>query len=356
MPRAIRRIYDEQPHDKMWDTYLYLESEPTVLQLLTKRYERRGEEKAQHLAYANATPFIFYVRQAREYFHTSRAASLTVKPLVLYYGVMSLTKAYVLSLDPHYPDRTALLRHGLSTRKRKKLNYRFQNDDIKVQKEGFLPHVLSLLNLRHGLEETYKVWECLGQLPQLYNVYRQIVPQQALYPVYVSPQGSFNPDRDTTVYIEEALLDHFHLGPEGFVRMLNRHNARHAKGTFVVKPDQSRNRYVALAWKHPECRHVSRSGEGFQNTMVLQDATGQFFLRLTTERRLHLPEIVYYFMLLFHLGMLARYETERWGEIVFTFSSDERFLIHELLQLTERHFPNLLLNELLDEQFVFIQP
>lgn len=352
MPRAIRHIYDEQPQAKMWDTFLYLESEPATLKLLTARYEQCGERAAQRLAYENTAPFIYYLKQAREYYRTAQTADRIVKPLVLYYGMMSLTKAYVLTLDPHYPNRTSLLRHGLSTRKRKKLNYRFRDDEIKVQKDGLLPHVLSLLGMTQGLEEKYKVWECLGHLPQLYNTYRQIVPRTVLYPIYIPRNSS----TVTYVYMEDALLDHFHLRAEGFVHMLNRHNHRNAKGYFELKHDHSHEQYVTIVWKHPELDHVSQSGEGFQNTMILADATGHYFLRLSTERRLHLPEYIFHLMLMFHLGMLARYETERWGEIVFTFGSDELFLIHELLQQTERYYPNLLLNEMLDEQLIFKHP
>lgn len=356
MPRAIRRIYDEQPQVKMWDTYLYLESEPAALKLLTDCYEQHAGRLSQRLAYQNAAPFIYYLKQAREYYRTAQTANLMVKPLLLYYGMMSLTKAYILTLDPNYPDRTGLLRHGMSTRKRKKVNYRFSDDEIKVQKEGLLPHILALLGQTQALEEKYKVWECLGHLPQLYNAYRQVTQQTVLHPVYVPTMSKNNAEHETALYVEESLLDHFHLGREGFVQMLNRHHFPRSSGTFTLKSEQTRDRYLALKWTHPEVKHVSLSGDGFENTMLLADATGQFFIRLTTERRLLLPEFVLHLLLLFHLGMLARYETERWGEIVFTFGSDELYLIHELLHVTERYYPNLLLNEMLDEQFIFKQP
>lgn len=351
MPRATRTIYDEEPRTKMWDTYLYLESEPTVLQLLTMCYEKRKEKEPQRLAFQNTIPFIYYLKQGREYFQSAQSASLMVKPLVMYYGMVSLTKAYILTLDPHYPDRTSLLRHGLSTRKRKKIDYCFQEDEVKVQKQGLLPHVLRLLNLPQGLEEKYKLWECLGNLPQLYHVFRQVNARQMLYPVSISRGRS-----ETVVRVEEGVLDHFHLGREGLVQKLNDHHLPGAKGHFSLRSNRHKDSCITMTWHHPHLSHVSLSGDGFQNAMLVADASGQFFLRLTTEARLHLPEFIYYLMLLFHLSMLARYETERWGEIVWTFGSEERFLIHELLQQTERYYPNLLLNEMLDEKIIFKQP
>lgn len=357
MPRAIRRITDEKPQEKLWDTYLFLESEPTALNILLRCYRRQGEIEAQSLAYQNTAPFIYYLHQARAYYRTAKQADLIVKPLLLYYGMTSLTKAYVLTLDPHYPAHTGLLRHGITTRKRKKRDYRFREDEVKIQKEGLVPHVLSLLHMTNGLEEKYVIGECLAQLPHLYDSYRQVTRQSLLHPVYVPN----NTDEqfvlhETTMYVDEAVLDRFNLSRDGFVRMLNRYNNDDAGGTFELKNNRTSHRHFAVGWQHPEVKHVSMSGNGFENALFLQDAAGQHYLRLTTERRLHLPEFVLHLFLLFHLGMLARYETEHWGDIVLTFGSEERYLIHELLQHTERYFPNLILNEILDEQFMFTQP
>lgn len=351
MPRVVRHIYDERPHAKVWDSYLYLESETAALNILTRCYERGGEVNAERLAYQNTPPFIYHLKQAREYYRAARQAHLIVRPLLLYYGMMGLTKAYVLTLNPHYPDHTRLLRHGMSTRKRKKQHYRFRDDEVKIQKEGLLPHVLTLLGLRNGLEEKYLIRECLGQLPQLYSSFQQVTQRTFLHPVYIPHFLD-----DTFVYVEESLLDEFHLSAEGFVHMLNRHHLPSSKGRFLLKEERTNGRYFTVHWKHPDVTHVSKSGKGFENSMFLADASGQFFIRLTTDRRLHLPEFIFHLLLLFHLGMLARYETAHWGEIVLTFSSEERFLIHELLQLTERQFPNLLLNEIMDETFVYTHP
>lgn len=358
MPRVIRRIYTEQPQVKMWDTYLYLESEPAALHILDRCYETKGEHRAQALAYQNTTSFIYYLKQAREYYRTAKQANLIVKPLLLYYGMTSLTKAYVLTLDPYYPSHTGLLRHGMTTRKRKKRDYRFRDDEIKVQKAGLLPHVLTLLGATNGLEEKYYIRECLGHLPHLYNSYRQVTRQAYLNPVYV-PDGSSEhktPQNETIVYVNASLLDTFHLSAAGFVQMLNRHHLHDSRGTFQLKRELTNDRSLAIGWQHPAVEHVYESGNGFENAMLLADFAGHYFLRLSMERRFQLPEFIFHLLLLFHLGMLARYETERWGEIVLTFGSDERYLIHELLQHTERHFPNLMLNEILDEQVVFQHP
>lgn len=355
MARAIRRLYDEKPDVKLWDTYMYLESEPAALALLADRYARKGEE-ARRLAYENAAPFIYYLKQAREYYRAARAAALMVKPLILYYGMLGLAKAYVLMLDPHYPAGTGVLRHGMSTRKRKKAAYRYRDDEVKVQKEGLLPHLLSLIGETGALQEKYRIRECLGHLPQFPDIFRHAAHEAMLAPVYVPRMEEEPVPGVTSLFVQESLLDHFHLRAAAFVRMLNRYNAAAAGGVFSLESEQRGRRYLKIVWRHPRIRHVTQSGSGFQNTMLLEGAAGQYFLRLTTERRLHVPEFILHFLLMFHLSMLARYETERWGEIVLTFGSEERYLIYELLKYTERHFPNLILNEMFNVQFIFMQP
>lgn len=345
MSRPIRKVYDEQPRRKMWDLYLYLESESAVRRLLTAWYEKRKDVRAKQLAYEKTVPFIYYLKQARAYYDSAERADLMVKPLLLYYGMTALAKAYVLTLDPFYPDSTRLLRHGMSTRKRKKADYDLMDDEIKIQKDGLLPHVLLLLGKTACLEEKYKVSELIGHLPQLYDSFTRVSQKAYLEPVVISDLA----ERRTVFFVNQTVLDHFHLSAEGFVQMLNRHQWD-GRGRFALL---KQNRLLAVSWDHPDVRHVRLSGDGFQNGMILNDFFGRYYIRLNTDRRLELPEFAIHFMLLFHLGMLARYEPERWGDIVLSFGSDERYLLHELLQATERYFPNLILNELLDTAVVF---
>mgnify|MGYP001472047640 CR=1 FL=1 len=54
------------------------------------------------------------VIQAREYFRSTRLADISVKPLLLYYGVLSLSRALVLVLNPKKRECTLKASHGLS--------------------------------------------------------------------------------------------------------------------------------------------------------------------------------------------------------------------------------------------------
>ncbi|WP_054951095.1 YaaC family protein [Numidum massiliense] len=376
MTRSNRYVFAEQPEQKMWDTLLFLEGETAARQLLEHRYSTREINDASRLAFQNSAPFIYYLKQARAYFLTAQSASLLVKPPLLYYGMMGLTKAYVLTLDPFYPNQTSLLKHGMTTRKLKKRAYDLLADSVKVQKEGLLPHVLRLLGLRQALEEKFELHHLFGQLPHLYDVCAQVACPSYLEPLVVEgvpstrESGSSNENsgtssrHGTSILVQQTVLDHFHLSAASFVHLLNRHHTTLEGGQFQLQVGEeavregraqcaSRGSYVSLVWYHPHVSHVSESGSGFQNDLIVGDSSSRFFLRLLTERKFHLPEFSYYLLLVFHLGMLARYEPERWGEIVLGFGSDELYVVHAIVQAAEQHFPNLLVSELLQERFVF---
>jgi len=55
--------------------------------------------------------------QAREYFSNAEAADLSVKPLLLYYGVLALSRGIILFLDPNSNEATLKAGHGLKTGK-----------------------------------------------------------------------------------------------------------------------------------------------------------------------------------------------------------------------------------------------
>lgn len=55
-----------------------------------------------------------------------------------------------------------------------------------------------------------------------------------------------------------------------------------------------------------------------------------------------LPEILIYYALLYQLSMICRYETEWWGELLYSFSSNDLPLIEQFLSITTDKCPLLL--------------
>jgi hypothetical protein len=345
----VHTIMCENPTQKMWDNFLYFESEPTTKTFLQQTYEKHGIHKANIHAFQNASKFIYYLKQARQYYLSARQSDILVKPLLLYYGMVSLLKSYILTRDPEYPANTRVLQHGITSRKIKKNYYALAEDEVKVQKEGLLPYLHSFLS-KEGLNEKYKIQTLLSMIPELQAAYQRLYHQTSLIPVSLSSHRNFE-QLCTIFYLPDRVLDDAHLTYEGFIHYLNRYNE--GTGFFSASPLQAPRGIIRLEWHHPANIHVTENRNGFENRLFVHDYKGNFYYKVKAEKEYNISEIVNHYMIMYVLGMLCRYETERWGEIVFSFMSEDMYMIQEFLTLSARKFPNMVYDLLLNERHIF---
>ncbi|QYY42819.1 YaaC family protein [Aneurinibacillus thermoaerophilus] len=349
MYQVVHTIMCENPTKKMWDSYLYFESEPTTKAFLQQTYEKLNIPKANVYAFQNASKFIYYIKQARQYYVSAVNSDLLVQPLLLYYGMVSLLKAYILTRDPDYPSNTRVLQHGVTSRKIKKNYYSLAEDEVKVQKEGLLPYLHSFLS-KENLKEKYRIQSLLAVIPELQPAYQKLYKQTSLIPVSLSSHRNYE-KLCTIFYLPESVLDKVHLTYNGFIHYLNRYNE--GQGVFLPSSLEVPKGIIRLEWHHPNQIHVTESGDGFANKLFLHDYKGNFFYKIKMETDYNISEIVNHYMIMYVLGMLCRYETERWGEIVFSFMSEDMYMIQEFLTLSARKFPNLVYDLLLEERHIF---
>lgn len=86
---------------------VYFES----LDLLQRRFKENHHRK---LAVAKGREIASHFRQGREFFETARRAPLMVKPLLLYYGVLSWSRGLILFQDPRLRETALTKAHGLA--------------------------------------------------------------------------------------------------------------------------------------------------------------------------------------------------------------------------------------------------
>ncbi len=93
---------------KIWQELLILESRDSVSNLYTKIHSR--DLNAQRtIAITNAA------KQAREYFRNAYNSNYTVKPLLTFYGIASLSRSLILLLKRNGGEETLSMGHGLTT-------------------------------------------------------------------------------------------------------------------------------------------------------------------------------------------------------------------------------------------------
>ncbi len=342
----MRKVTCESPQQYIWEQYLFFENELSARKFLGEKYTRLGMEHPERAAYRNAQAFSSYIKQARAIFGTLKQNSLWVRPLLLYYGMMSLLKALVLTLDTNYPQSAAVLRHGLSTRKRKREHYCFFQDEIRVQKEGLFPLAATLLKKPVSTGESYTPKELFGWIPELKASYEKLFQAKTLFPIELKPHQ----DDGMLLLISERVLDQLHISPDSLVEKLNS-LAREAR--FILDQPAVDGGWIRIIWRHRLVRHVCDWEKGFDHPWFYENLKGDYYLWIGNNRPVEpLAEILVHYMLLFSLSMICRYDPPLWGEMIQGFASEKTVLVEQLLTLAERKFPQLLLQALTGEKLI----
>jgi hypothetical protein len=92
---------------------------------------------------------------------------------------------------------------------------------------------------------------------------------------------------------------------------------------------------------------------------AMRAVTGEEHLVLPLNKNgnnVSVPEMSIHFLIMYLLGMLSRYQPEEWGEIIKGEETGEIYIVRKFLETTTRKFPNLILNELRNRNFVFVSP
>lgn len=335
-----RRIKTDPSLERLWGLFLYFESAPTTKEYLFQSYLRLESEKdANRLAFENTQKLIYFLKQGASYFHSAKHSDIIVRPLLLYYGITSLMKAVILIKDPYYPRTTSVLQHGITTRKKKKNNYIFQKDEIKVQKDGLLP-LFSQLVIEDPLKlhSKYMVIDLFGLIPELQDSFSLVFQRKTMINLRVTRESSSS----CIFSFSEKELNELSLTFTEAISLLS--VSLSADDELVILSEEELS-FTLITSKN--CFIPERD-----NSQIFRDYRGDYFFYF--EQPLTVSnEIIVYNMLMYILGMLCRYDTELWGDILFSFNSNDLFIIEEFLHLALRKFPNLILNQLFNETIIF---
>ncbi|SFA56617.1 YaaC-like Protein [Anoxybacillus pushchinoensis] len=156
----------------MWEIFY---SSNFVHQFLLERYKRAGREDAERKSYDNCYPFMYYLQHGKKFYDNAHEAPLSIKPVLLFYGNVQLLKACLLTIQADYPESSSVLAHGVSTRKRKKQNYDFFKDEVKIQKYGLFTYFSEkMFHVKHAYGEKFcmrGLLEHVEELQPLFQLY-----------------------------------------------------------------------------------------------------------------------------------------------------------------------------------------
>lgn len=281
-------------------------------------YHKKEIEQAEKKSYENSYPFIYYLEHAQVYYNQAAQSPLLIQPILLFYGLVHLIKACLLTTDPNYPENTSMLAHGVSTRKRKKQQYEFFLDEVKFQKNGLFSCMLE--NMFHVTQlEGDKVTmdDLFMQVPELNSLYLQVEGKQSFVEVPLLQESYAFP---------KAILDTYHMTENRFVDFLQ------LESSHLLTYKESVTDYLLFDYSYSTNKLEPLK-------FNLEDS--HYYFSLLRGKFLFFPEMVSHYLLLYNLSMIARYETEWWSELLKTMPNRDYPFIVQFLNITAKKGPFL---------------
>lgn len=303
---------------KGWRSFSCFFSAEYCQVFLKKCYQKNNVDQPDQKSYENCYAFLYYLEHGKIYYEQADKAPLILKPILLFYGLVHLIKACILTVDPAYPETTAVLAHGVSTRKRKKQNYIFFQDEVKLQKNGLFPFMSEkLFQMKHLEGEKVIMEELLQLIPELDQLF-----------AIVTGKGTFKRlERDGDFFVVPGeILNYYHMTENRFKDYLE---AKFAGGlefaaeglAFRFTGEQQPGDAVPLKYNH----------EGDFYVIPIRKGSNTDF-----------PELLSHYLLLYNLSMIARYETEWWSELSKMMPNSDFPFIESFLQITMKKGPFLI--------------
>ncbi|PGS52942.1 YaaC family protein [Bacillus sp. AFS041924] len=308
-------------YNNVWDELCYFSSAQYSKNYLQTKYERSNSKEQKKKAFHNAYPFLYYIEHGKSYFHAAQNSQINVKPTLLFYGLVQLLKACILTVDPDYPSTTAILAHGVTSRKIKKVGYSFIEDEVKIQKNGLFTHASKVLFNINNLEgEKFTMLQLLQSVPELNKILKITKKGNLFLPIIVE---------NDVITVPEQILSSYHFTSERFISFLQSKQA--SLDIVIVEQNQKQ---IKIKSNLPD--KILNKAPFYFNL-----SNQSYFLKSQKEALLLLPEILYHYLLLYNLSMICRYETDWWCELLQTYSTDDYPLIHQFLTTTEQKIPYL---------------
>lgn len=306
-----------------WKSYLGFFSAEHAQIYLKKKYQQKKLENPHEKSFENCYAFLYYLEHGQIYYQQAEKAPLILKPILLFYGLVHLVKACILTIDPDYPESTTVLAHGVSTRKRKKQNYHFFQDEVKIQKYGLFPFMSQTLFHMKQLEGDKVSMEALLQLiPELNNLFLQLEGKQT----FCKLQSYENQYR-----ISDEILDHYHMTANRFKEFMSTQFSE----TLIFSDDS-----LSYSLDSTFLNKITPFKYNLEEQApVLPLFKNAFF---------HLPELLVHYLILYNLSMIARYETEWWGELTKMMPTKDYPFIELFLNITAQKSPFLIYQFLMD--------
>ncbi len=321
-----------------WNKLLEYETRDLLERFIRSRFNRDASARQVNEIAAN---FI----QGREYFLNAERSGISVKPLLLYYGVSSLARGLILATSPLLKESDLKGSHGLSTvRWQESLSNKDIGSLSVCIKEGTFTELLKATS-----NETYfkhnsnsLSWKIGYDLPKI----GQIVSFDDLVRTFSDLSEEFQIWRQSKLY-------YFRLDTFKSIKESN-HLEYTVHCDLNIEGDVSNifpsSRFPGLEVKLVDKKMIIKAAESTlpQFSQRFFDAfnmgMGEIVLTKAIEGCTQLSTLGQLYCLSFYLGMLSRYYPSVWISLGRTENGDAVYpLVIRSLELIEKQFPQAVL-------------
>jgi hypothetical protein len=303
-----------------WNSYTLFFSAEYSQDYLKKCYRKLNLDQPELKSFENCYPFMYYLEHGKLYYEQAEKSPMAIQPILLFYGLVHLIKACILTVQPDYPETTSVLAHGVSTRKRKKQQYSFTDDEVKFQKNGLFSLMAEKMFHMKQLEgEKATMGEMMELIPELSNIYADLRRKQNFQVLT---------KKDSVYSLPNSVLDHFHMTENRFKEFFK------TKSATLVTFNDEKDGYIKFE------ANLITAAEPIPLKFNLEEQ--QFVLPLNKGDLFLYPELLLHYLLLYNLGMIARYETEWWSELIKMMPNEDYPLIQTFLRSTIKKGPYLI--------------
>ncbi len=305
--------------------YTYLQSQQTAQQFLYDCYQTLDGVEASAMSYENCNSFMYYLDHGLQFYENGKNLDILFQPIMFFYGMVHLLKANLLTIRPHYPESTTILAHGVSSRKRKKKDYSFMDDEIKTQQNGLFPYFSKhLFSVSHTPFEKFKMEDLLGLIPEVSSLFA-FQGQKKM--ITIGKIGR------SELHFPNEILDNYHLTAKSFIQRIS------AYLPAIEQTEINKNYF---------CINLSVPLHKFNGPFFTHVSNNLIYFPLHRRKYLLNSEVMVHYLLLYNLSMLCRYESEWWGDLLSAKSEIDFPFISLFLQNTSEKAPLLLGEKLLE--------
>lgn len=319
-------ILTEDPNKELWNQFKQFENKGVCLNYLKscKKFDNSDKFKFR------ASLMKYYITQAKEYYLSARNSSVLTRPTLLYYGASCLVKALILSKRCYEDDSGG---HGITVSES-------DTDDlmgfkIKPSKGTFLELYRVLENKEINIIKyiDFNLEDLLSFIPELKDDFENVFNKKSLT---IKVDRIKDEDGEYLLYegdyfTDESIINNFFGNVPNFDK-------------YYFHPHFFSN--GMSCFKKP----IS------EGDIVLRNIMGEEFLVSSLpvgENFIYLSQISVHFLILYLLSMLSRYYVNIWQSENSTDEDRYFYIIEKFLDISERKFPNLILNEILNKEIIF---